>query len=211
MQTLPHLWHTRIFWKCPHLPKKPFFEKSKRVSHSARRCKKWQKRGQIWSWSGTRFWATKMELWKGFPPKRVPKSGPGPYRIRYGPGPLFGTLFGGNPFHNSILVAQKRVPDQDQIWPLFCHFLHRRAEWDTRFDFSKNGFLGRWGHFQKIRVCQRWGRVCIFYRQNLEYAEKKRKGSCWNRLKINVRYILRCLNTKPTSKESSASRNQLQL
>ena len=41
--------------------------------------------------------------------------------------------------------------------------------------------------------------------------KKKRMRSCWNRLKINMRYILRCLNTKPTSKESSGSRNRLQL
>ena len=36
-------------------------------------------------------------------------------KIRYGPEPLFVTLFGGNAFHNSILVAQKLVPEHDQI------------------------------------------------------------------------------------------------
>ena len=48
--------------------------------------------------------------------------------IRYGPEPFYGTLFAGNPFHNSILVAQKRVPEHDQIGSHFGLFWHRGHE-----------------------------------------------------------------------------------
>ena len=48
-------------------------------------------------------------------------------KIRYGPEPLFGTLFGGNPFHNSILVAQKWISEHDQIGSHFGSKIHRAS------------------------------------------------------------------------------------
>ena len=124
MQPPPHLGTFWKFWNGPHLLKIALLEIQNVIIFSGKRWKKVPKMDQIWSCSGTLFEATKMELWKGFPSKRGPKSGSGPYLSRYGPDPLLGPLFEGNPFHSSILVASKRVPEQDQIWSILGTFFH---------------------------------------------------------------------------------------